>query len=299
MIILIQCNLFTSLECRRCCVMDGCMKGSRLVCAADDVIELKSNELGTVMTGCRNNPLKGSYYCLDHQYLEQVRSNYSISALVYLHAHHFHSNCIIICIIFIFQKDTLPPTKKPKLDAEVEELECKTTKSQYAADKDRSAGTVYAVYNCGIIAGIDELFGCESLKQIYIFMEFLEKNMIKFPDLWAYDDACHLKRFVNKRQTTLLGKKFADLVMVVDKMHFANHKDPWCRKNVNPHLVEAFNSLNTEAYEQTFRHVTRYKFATKHMSFGMYNLFHLTMADIYNHDKLILSNKPAPKKKEC
>ena len=118
-----------------------------------------------------------------------------------------------------------------------------------------------------------------------------------FVGLLAYDDACHLKRFIDRRSTTPLGKALAQLKIVVDKMHFRNHTDPWCKKNVNPYKCPDFVGINTEACEQTFRYVARFKYATKHMSKGMYNLFHFTMADTYNMDKLVLSNiKRKPKK---
>ena len=115
--------------------------------------------------------------------------------------------------------------------------------------------------------------------------------MPKFPTLLAYDDACHLKRFCNRRQTTAIGKFFANTVsMVVDKLHFSNHTDSWCKANVNPHKVKAFDDLNTEACEQTFKYVARFCFATKHMTYGDYNIFHFTMAEMFNNDKIILAS---------
>lgn len=69
--------------------------------------------------------------------------------------------------------------------------------------------------------------------------------------LHNYDDACHLKRFVNSRQKTAAGKFLASLTMVVDKMHFKNHVDKWCKQNVNQHKVPEFYNLNIEACEKT------------------------------------------------
>ena len=84
-------------------------------------------------------------------------------------------------------------------------------------------------------------------------MTRLYKTMPHFPKLFAYDDACHLKRFVNKETSTEVGKLFASLTMVVDKLHFKNHVDRWCKQNVNPHKVKEFDNLNTEACEQTWK----------------------------------------------
>lgn len=139
--------------------------------------------------------------------------------------------------------------------------------------------------------------GSESLTQVYLFMVWLVKTMLAFPTLLAYDDACHLKRFINKRAFTKIGEFLSkSCTLVVDKLHFKNHTDRWCRANVNPHKVAAFDELNTEACEQTFRHVSRFRHITKHMTYAMFHFFHLTMADIYNADKLVLSKKKAMKK---
>ena len=51
-------------------------------------------------------------------------------------------------------------------------------------------------------------------------------------------DACHLKKFAvnpNRRDVTSVAKKVANLDMVVDKMHFRNDVDKWCRSNCNPY----------------------------------------------------------------
>lgn len=105
--------------------------------------------------------------------------------------------------------------------------------NKHAANKHRSAGICCAVYNCGIIVGITELFGCESLSHVYVFLTWLWYTIATFPKLFAYDDACHLKRFVNSRQKTAAGMFLASLTMVVDKI--LHHVDKWCKQNVNSH----------------------------------------------------------------
>ena len=170
-------------------------------------------------------------------------------------------------------------------------LECKTQKVKQLANKHRTAGICCAVYNCGIVVGITELFGCESLRQVYVFLTWLWSILLLFPKLLAYDDACHLKRFVNNRQSTVAAKFLASIIMVVDKMHFKNHVDKWCKQNVNPNKVKEFDNLNTEACEQTFKFVSKFKHATKHMTYAHYNLFHLTICNIFNEDKLVKNEK--------
>ena len=58
------------------------------------------------------------------------------------------------------------------------------------------------------------------------------------PESICYDDACHLKKFsqnpVRSKMTTT-SKRMATMEMVVDKFHFRNHVDGWCKANCNPH----------------------------------------------------------------
>lgn len=173
-------------------------------------------------------------------------------------------------------------------------MTCKTTKDKVLSNKHKTAGICAAVYNCGIITGITELYGSESLSQVYIFLVWLVKTMLEFPHLLAYDDACHLKKFVCnpiRCNKTDVAKFIAALKIVVDKMHFCNHVDKWCRRNVNPYTDDVFNGINTEACEQTFHFISKYKYATKHMSYGRYNIFMLHLSNMYNEDRLIRSNK--------
>ena len=47
-------------------MIDGHMKGTRLVCDYDGD-EICSEEIGVLRIGCKKTPLKGSYFCIDHQ----------------------------------------------------------------------------------------------------------------------------------------------------------------------------------------------------------------------------------------
>ena len=54
----------------------------------------------------------------------------------------------------------------------------------------------------------------------------------------CYDDACHLKKYAaNKKRAhfTRTAQRMAHMEMVVDKFHFKNHTDSWCKKNCNPY----------------------------------------------------------------
>ena len=172
---------------------------------------------------------------------------------------------------------------------------CNTRKDKLCQIKKyKTSGICAAVYNCGIIVGITELFGSESLSQVYMFLVWLTKEMDNFPKLLAYDDACHLKRFVNnpvRSNKSDSAKLLAEIRMVVDKMHFANHVDKWCRRNVNPYTDDLFKDINTEACEQTFHFISKYKYATKHMSYAKYNVFMVYVCNMFNHERLVRNTK--------
>ena len=58
------------------------------------------------------------------------------------------------------------------------------------------------------------------------------------PETICYDDACHLKKFSQnpvRSTVTATSKRMAAMEMMVDKFHFRNHVDQWCKANCNPH----------------------------------------------------------------
>ncbi|UJR18690.1 hypothetical protein I4U23_005597 [Adineta vaga] len=111
-------------------------------------------------------------------------------------------------------------------------LRCKTLKSlQYKKILHRTSGIIAAVYNCGFICSVSELFGSESIKQVYNFLVYMMKNCEHIPDVLIYDDACHLKRFVQNKnnfsEETPANQRISRLEIFCDKLHYRNHTDPW------------------------------------------------------------------------
>ena len=61
--------------------------------------------------------------------------------------------------------------------------------------------------------------------------------MVHAVEFLCYDDGSHLRKFANNSvRSTLTGmtKKITAMEIVIDKMHFKGHTDPWCRRNCNP-----------------------------------------------------------------
>ena len=57
-------------------------------------------------------------------------------------------------------------------------------------------------------------------------------------DTITYDDACHLKKYgcnPVRSQLTLTAVRMCSMTMVIDKFHFKNHVDKWCKAHCNPY----------------------------------------------------------------
>eukprot|EP00732_Lithocolla_globosa_P002909 Lithocolla_globosa_v1_NODE_2087_length_2166_cov_20.599057.p1 type:complete len:117 gc:universal NODE_2087_length_2166_cov_20.599057:1769-1419(-) len=90
---------------------------------------------------------------------------------------------------------------------------------------------------------------------------------IGFPKFIAYDDACHLFRFVQNRVKDFpIAEPLALCTWMVDRLHFKNHIDKWCKENMNPANVPGIEFLSTESCENTFVWLSKYRFmVTNHV----------------------------------
>ncbi|CAH3141983.1 unnamed protein product [Porites evermanni] len=125
----------------------------------------------------------------------------------------------------------------------------------------------------------------------------------------CYDDACHLKKYANnpaRNSLTATTRTMAGMEMVVDKFHFPNHVDRWCKTNCNPYNTKCFNCLsnencltpflfdffrdvNTEVCEQLFSWLSRFSIITKHMNRWRFLFLMSYLLDQHNED--IANNK--------
>ena len=146
-----------------------------------------------------------------------------------------------------------------------------------------------ASFPCGVITVFEELYGSESLTQVYaIMIEYLAalaKNVREEIIEILYDDACHFKKFSEKKEhaekndiTEFLASKVGKHV---DKFHFPNHVDKWCHKNCNPNEVKHLDGVNTPICEQLFSAINKYTNA-KAMNESHFFLFFLFIFDLHN-----------------
>ena len=73
----------------------------------------------------------------------------------------------------------------------------------------------------------------------------------------VYDDACHLKKYcINpvRKSLTPVAERLGEMDMVVDKMHFRNHVDSWCKANCNPYDLSDLDGVSSNLLWNIFLH---------------------------------------------
>ena len=170
------------------------------------------------------------------------------------------------------------------------DLSCGTRKSRDKRVCRYNVGIFLGAFPCGIVPLWDELFGCESISQVYgVFIEFLDQlpkeEREKLTDL-IYDDNCHLSRFSsNKARASRndVTSFFAQVRKSIDRFHFGNHVDKWCMENCNPYKIEDLKNVNTMICEQLFKKVNSHTNCTT-MNESRYFLFWVYNLDLHNLD---------------
>ena len=65
----------------------------------------------------------------------------------------------------------------------------------------------------------------------------LTKKIVHTAEFLCYDDGCHVRKFANNPVRSTLTdttKRIAAMEIVIDKMHFKGHINPWWRRYCNP-----------------------------------------------------------------
>tara|TARA_B110000046_G_scaffold77667_1_gene85770 strand:- start:565 stop:1554 length:990 start_codon:yes stop_codon:yes gene_type:complete len=156
----------------------------------------------------------------------------------------------------------------------------------------RTWGLLVFNRSCVQVVDFDELFGSESLSQVvFALLKLLHDcpGLLDALTCLAYDDACHLLKFLELRgdvpqYAELTGRVDAGkLAVFVDVAHFdVAHKnsDTYCRTFTNPHLpriAKLRKNQNGEAAEQSNAWLSRFKLIVRQMSPSRYRAFLLFM----------------------
>ena len=123
------------------------------------------------------------------------------------------------------------------------ETEYNTRKSRDKRTRAHTAGLFVAVKPCGTVILVDELYGCESISQVYgIMIEWLSNlSDLKSITIMLYDDNCHLGEYsenekrANRNEVT---KQFASIGKYIDKFHLKNHIGKRCVDKRDPYKIK-------------------------------------------------------------
>lgn len=86
-------------------IVNSHMKGTTLVCDYSEG-EIEFEEIGRVKVGCKKTPIKGSYYCIDHQFSTIPTEQVMIIKIVIIYfgklTRIMTANIINILVFFLF-----------------------------------------------------------------------------------------------------------------------------------------------------------------------------------------------------
>ena len=134
----------------------------------------------------------------------------------------------------------------------------------------RLCGWLVATTSNGVIVHAKEFVGAESVPQRYFFLGELAAQAHEL-EVLVHDDACHLRRFADKRreQSDMAARlSYPRVQYIIDKMHAKGHVDKWCLENCHPDVpknAEAICGVRTPACETVNSVLGRHKFALRHM----------------------------------
>ena len=188
------------------------------------------------------------------------------------------------------EADQFVPQEDFAIEEDVDEhsSSCNTMKHHGAKFCHSSAGILIGCYPCGVIPLFSELYGSESISQVFGHVaDFIGEVKPSNLEYLLYDDACHLgpysTNYINSKSKsqTEATKVMGGLKHLVDKLHFKGHKGSWCHANCNPYTDTALKSVNTVICEQTFKSLNKYT-NVKAMNEFRFQFFFSYVIDLHN-----------------
>ena len=161
------------------------------------------------------------------------------------------------------------------------EISCNTKKDKVRFHT-RTAGILVGGYPCGTMTFVNEIFNSESISQVASILDgaLIPENEVVCV---TYDDACRLAKYVqNVDRKNEFKSNLPSLDLRVDKFHFKNHIDSWCKTHCDPYKSNHLNTVNTEVMEQFFSWVSKFSYMVKYMSRVRFHFFILDLIDKHN-----------------
>lgn len=161
-----------------------------------------------------------------------------------------------------------------------------------------TAGMLALIRPCGIVVSMSEMFTCESLTQVFIFLlktfcdDVEDFQRVKYV---GYDRACGLVPYLkNQKKNGSAGAKLLldNVKFLVDIFHVSKHTEEVCMPLNNPKckyhpLLPVFSEIhgtNTESCEQGFRRLNMYFKLTRKMTQFKRNVLFWFVNECFNSD---------------
>ncbi len=270
--------------------LDGNEKLKRSMCAAPkDKVFIPAGGV-SVMQCCPQSPIHGgihskpSRYCSSHKYLEITGGDGPRPKLT-----EDTDNVQLQALQLQDVGTDLPDNDLVQKDGC--KKDCNITRYY-----DRTAGIAALVRPCGIILNICEMYTCESMTQMYLFLVLTvgHGDLIKRLKYLGYDRACSLEPFLqnlSKKGTYFAKYLLRNTKFLVDKFHCEKHTEVTCMPPSNPNCkyhpdlpqFSEIHGCNTECAEQAFRWLNKFKFTMRSMSRYKFNVFVHTMVECHNN----------------
>ncbi len=161
---------------------------------------------------------------------------------------------------------------------------CNVSTKPMCIDKRKTAGILTFMTTCGTCINFDEMITHESLTSItekIIETYRLTNNQFKYV---IYDTACRLSVNFFKNNTI---DELKEIKFYIDNFHLFNHKREECHTKFNIKTNPELEKYNTEACEQNYYTMSKYKHILKHMTPNHYSFFVLFLYCEINRRKYL------------
>ncbi|CAF4888195.1 unnamed protein product, partial [Rotaria socialis] len=217
-----------------------------------DIAFRTTAEFYSVIVRCDKTPKPGVDYCDEHR----DRRHVSIMSE--------DEDCI--------DNEDFIKLRNGKQYMRYQSLTCNTTKSfpmKYVSACHRSFVIIVYFTNCGVCLSINEIYRGETVKEILmVWFDIISATSTNIkstlpsevantplPRVILYGDCCHLIKYLIDYYDYTIHKTPASSWLIncqfaIDKLHWPNHKDIWCRKYLCPYKNPVVQANNTQSCEQ-------------------------------------------------
>jgi len=160
-------------------------------------------------------------------------------------------------------------------------------------------------HSCGLLLRFNEMITSESRASIITLLKVIFELTKKDYKFCLYDDGCHLDESVQAHLEDHLVLK--NVTFLIDRFHIKNHVRKVmflyayafysnhffkisimkvCKTKYNPYLQSQLANINSQACEQSYSLLIKYRYTVKHMSKNHFNFFFLNVFDGLNEKSL-------------